>query len=118
MKLKEIVSHLVIAPQKLTEYALNLDNPVGSDKAVIFQRCLGFIRENHELLLAQISTKTLDAEAVLGLNDKHGQRYRTHLRYILRKSQKPGFYRYFSSPNPKTRRNPVSCPGRKSQKPG
>ena len=79
MKLKEIVSHLVIDPRKLTEYALNLDNPVGSDKAIIFQRCLGFIRENHELLLAQISTKTLDAEAVLGLNDKHGQRYTVDL---------------------------------------
>ncbi|MEG4319231.1 MULTISPECIES: DUF6883 domain-containing protein [unclassified Microcoleus] len=79
MKLKEIVSHLVIAPQKLTEYALNLDNPVGRDKAIIFQRRLGFTRDNHELLLAQISTKTLDAEAILGLNDKHGQRYTVDL---------------------------------------
>jgi hypothetical protein len=46
MKLKELVSHLVIDPRKLTEYALNLDNPVGSDKAVIFQRRLGFSQEN------------------------------------------------------------------------
>ncbi len=42
--------------------------------------------------------------------------YRTHLRSILRKSQKPGFSLYFSSPNPKTRRNQVSLPLRKSQK--
>lgn len=87
MKLKEIVSHLVIDPQKLTEYALNSDNPVGSDKAVIFQRRLGFTRENHELLLAQISTKTLDAEAVLGINDKHGQRYTVDLEIVHRDSR-------------------------------
>ncbi|MGL5062525.1 MAG: DUF6883 domain-containing protein [Microcoleus sp.] len=79
MKLKEIVSDLVIDPRKLTEYALNSDNPVGSDKAIIFQRCLGFDRENYEFLLTQISAKTLDAEAILGLSDKHGQRYTVDL---------------------------------------
>ena len=43
-------------------------------------------------------------------------RHRSHLISILRKSQKPGFSLYFSSPNPKTRRNPVSRHERKSQK--
>ena len=87
MKLKELVSHLVIAPGKLTEYALNLDNAVGSNKAVIFQHRLGFSQENYELLLAQISAKTLDAEAVLGLNDKHGQRYTVDLEIVHRDSR-------------------------------
>ncbi|WP_445243569.1 MULTISPECIES: DUF6883 domain-containing protein [unclassified Microcoleus] len=41
MNLKKNVSHLVIASRKLTEYPLNLDNALGSDKAVIFQGCLG-----------------------------------------------------------------------------
>ncbi|WP_445305905.1 DUF6883 domain-containing protein [Microcoleus sp. T3_A4] len=41
MKLKKLVSHLVIAPRKLAEYPLNLDNALGSNKAVIFQGCLG-----------------------------------------------------------------------------
>ncbi|WP_333342883.1 DUF6883 domain-containing protein [Microcoleus sp. T3B2] len=36
-----MVSNLVIEPRNLTEYALNLDNAVGSYKAVIFQRRLG-----------------------------------------------------------------------------
>jgi hypothetical protein len=75
MKLKELVSNLVIEPRKLTEYTLNLDKPVGSYKAVMFQRRLGFTQENYELLLAQISAKTLDAEAVLGINDKYRQGY-------------------------------------------
>jgi len=35
-----------------------------------------------------------------------------------RKSQKPGFSRYFSSPNPKTRRNPVSWPQAKISETG
>jgi filamentous hemagglutinin len=86
MKLKELVSHLVIDPRKLTEYALNLDNPVGSDKAVIFQRRLGFSQENYQLLLAQISAKTLDA-AVLGLNDKHGHRYTVDLEILAAQGQ-------------------------------
>ncbi|GET40639.1 DUF6883 domain-containing protein [Microseira wollei] len=82
MKLGEIVSRLVIDPQKLTEYALNLENPQGGDKAVIFQRRLGFTQDNYELLLNQISNQALDAEAILGRNDEHGQRYTVDLEII------------------------------------
>jgi hypothetical protein len=32
MKLSDIVSRIEIDPRKLTEYALNPDNPVGADK--------------------------------------------------------------------------------------
>jgi hypothetical protein len=39
------------------------------------------------LLLAQISAKTLDAEAVLGLNDKHGQRYTVDLEIVAQGQQ-------------------------------
>lgn len=82
MKLGEIVSCLVIDPRKLTDYALNLENPLGRDKAVIFQRRLGFTQDNYELLLTQISTQALDAEAILGRNDEHGQRYTVDLEII------------------------------------
>lgn len=34
MKLGDIVARIVIDPRKLTEYALNRDNPRGADKAV------------------------------------------------------------------------------------
>ncbi|MEG4205034.1 hypothetical protein QUA20_14010 [Microcoleus sp. Pol7_A1] len=34
------------------------------------------------MLLAQISVTTLDFEAVLGLNDKHGQRYTVDLEIV------------------------------------
>ena len=38
MKLGDIVSRVVIDTRKLTEYALNPDNPVGANKALMFQR--------------------------------------------------------------------------------
>ncbi|MGL5796239.1 MAG: DUF6883 domain-containing protein, partial [Waterburya sp.] len=37
MKLKDIVTDIAIDPRKLTEYALNLDNPKGRDKAIMFR---------------------------------------------------------------------------------
>jgi hypothetical protein len=54
MKLSDVVPHVEIDPRKLTEYALNPDNPVGADKAIIFQRVLGYNRHNYQSLLEQI----------------------------------------------------------------
>jgi hypothetical protein len=51
-------------------------------KAVMFQRHLGFIRDNYQPLLEQISAQTLEVEAILGLTDEHGQRYRVDLEII------------------------------------
>lgn len=79
MKLGDSVTRLVIDSRKLTECALNPDNPVGADKAVLFQRFLGFTRDNYDPLLEQISAKALEAEAILGRTDEHGQRYRVDL---------------------------------------
>lgn len=82
MKLGDIVSRLVIDPRKLRDYALNPDNPIGGDKAVMFQRHLGFTKDNYEPLLEQISAQALEAEAILGKTDEHGQRYRVDLEII------------------------------------
>lgn len=41
MKLRELVDQILIDPRKLTDYALDMDNPKGKDKAVMFQRHLG-----------------------------------------------------------------------------
>lgn len=75
MKLRNIVSRLEIDPRKLTEYALNPDNPVGKDKAIVFQSRLGFTKDNYNSLLEQISNQALDIEVTLGHNNEHGQRY-------------------------------------------
>ncbi|MEQ8970097.1 MAG: hypothetical protein RIE73_06830 [Coleofasciculus sp. C1-SOL-03] len=47
MKWKAIVNRLAIDPRKLTEYDLNPDNPVGKDKAIVFQNRLGFSKDNY-----------------------------------------------------------------------
>ncbi len=79
MKLGDVASRIIIDPRKLTEYALNLDNPKGVNKAIMFERHLGFTKDNHQLLLQQIESKVLDAEAILQTIDVHGQRYQVDL---------------------------------------
>ena len=82
MRLRDIVSDITIDSRKLTEYALDLDNPKGADKAIMFERHLGFTRDNYQLLLDKIKATVLDAEAVLQKTDIHGQRYRVDLEII------------------------------------
>jgi hypothetical protein len=82
MKFQDVVSHIIIDPRKLTEYALNPDNPVGADKAVMFQRHLGFTLENYQQLLEQIAAQVLQADATPGNLDEHGQRYQVDLAII------------------------------------
>ncbi|MEL6326596.1 MAG: DUF6883 domain-containing protein, partial [Cyanobacteria bacterium J06626_23] len=79
MKLGKIVSRIEIDPRKLTDYALNPDNPVGKDKAIVFERQLGYTRSNYEHLLTARRLAVLDAEAEPTTQDEHGQRYRVDL---------------------------------------
>ncbi len=79
MILGDIVTNLQIDRRKLTEYALNFDNPKGSHKAYMFQQHLGYTKNNYESLLTQIQQKALDAEAISTDNDKYGQRYQFDL---------------------------------------
>jgi hypothetical protein len=79
MKLKELVEEVIIDPRKLTEYALDLENPKGKDKAVMFQRHLGFTKDNHQLLLDQIYNLVLDADAIPQNEDQFGMRYQIDL---------------------------------------
>ena len=82
MKLGDVASQLVIDPRKLTDYALNPDNPVGADKALIFRSRLGYTRDNYEPLLRQIQAQVLNAEALPTQADEHGQRYQVDLQVI------------------------------------
>jgi glycine/serine hydroxymethyltransferase len=79
MKLREIVTNIVIDSRKLTEYALNPNNPKGADKAIMFERHLGFTKNNYQLLKKQIEMTALDADATLQKTDIHGQRYQVDL---------------------------------------
>uniref|UniRef100_B8HZQ0 DUF6883 domain-containing protein n=1 Tax=Cyanothece sp. (strain PCC 7425 / ATCC 29141) TaxID=395961 RepID=B8HZQ0_CYAP4 len=79
MKLSDVVAQVVIDPRKLINYALDPENPVGSNKAIIFQRRLGYTKDNYEPLLQQIHAQALGAEAVPTQLDQHGQRYQVDL---------------------------------------
>lgn len=74
--LGDIVSRVVIEPRKLTDYALDPDNPIGRHKARVFERALGFTRSEYVSLLRQLETRALSAEAVLHHTDQHGGYYR------------------------------------------
>jgi hypothetical protein len=79
MKLKDVVSQITIDHRKLTTYALDPDNPVGQHKALVFQRRLGYGRDNYEGLLAQIEEQVMECEAIATKLDAHGQRYQVDL---------------------------------------
>jgi hypothetical protein len=79
MKLKDIVNKVKIDSRKLTQYALNLDNPKGLNKAIMFQRHLEYTQDNYEPLLQQIANKSLEAKAVYQSTDRHGKRYQVDL---------------------------------------
>lgn len=79
MKLREVASSVVVDPRKLTEYAPNPDNPRGGDKALVFERRLGYTKDNYEGLLEQIQSDALDGEAMPKLADQHGQSYQVDL---------------------------------------
>ena len=79
MKLKDIVNKIKIDPRKLTQYALNLENPKGKNKAIMFKNHLGYTQDNYELLLQQITTLALERNAIYQGIDQHGKRYQVDL---------------------------------------
>ena len=82
MKLRDVVSRISIDPRKLTDYALDPASLKGADKAVMFRQHLGFTQDNFQLLLAQLKAQALDAEAIPGVKDQHGQRFQVDLAII------------------------------------
>ena len=79
MKLIELVDKITIDPRKLTDYALDPDNPKGKNKALMFARYLGYTKDNYQLLVQQINQKVLDAEATPQNQDQYGTRYQIDL---------------------------------------
>ena len=102
MKWSDVVSRIEIDPRKLTEYALNPDNPVGADKAVIFQRVLGYNRDNYRSLLEQIQSQVMAAEAIPKSEDQHGQRYRVDLEVVGTENRRCWIDVWYDDRDPKT----------------
>lgn len=75
MKLADLVERLVIDPRKLTHYALDFESPRGKHKAVLFEKLLGFTRDNYTSLMRQLEQRCLHAEATFHSEDDFGKRY-------------------------------------------
>lgn len=75
MKLVDIVKRICIDSRKLTHYALDTDSPHGKHKAVLFEKLLGFTKENYSTLISQLELKSLQSEAIFHSEDKFGKRY-------------------------------------------
>ena len=73
MKLRDLAGHVIIDLRKLTEYALNPENPIGRHKARVFEAMLGYTQDNYQALLEQIEAQALDADAVVQHVDAYGQ---------------------------------------------
>lgn len=75
MKLKDIVSRIRIDPRKLTHYALDPKSPRGKDKAILFEKSLGFTIDNYADLIYQLETKSLETQVTFHSEDEFGKRY-------------------------------------------
>lgn len=79
MKLGEIVNILIIDVRKLIMYALNSQATKGSQKALMFERHLGYTQNNYESLLTQIYAKALNTDTIPTIKDDYGQRYQVDI---------------------------------------
>ncbi len=77
MKLADVADRVFINPRKLTHYALDPNSPYGKHKAVLFEKLLGFTKDNYANLSQQLETKSLPAEATFHSKEKFGKRYTT-----------------------------------------
>jgi hypothetical protein len=75
LKLADVVERTIIDPRKLTHYALDPDSLHGRDKAILFEKLLGFTKDNHVELMRQLEQRCLHAEAILHSVDELGHRY-------------------------------------------
>ena len=75
LKLADIAETVSIDPRKLTHYALDPDSPHGRHKAVLFEKLLGFTKENHTELLRQLEGEAMRTEVTFHSGDRFGKRY-------------------------------------------
>ncbi len=73
MKLPQ-AEHVTIAPQKIRDYILSLEHPVGRFKALFFAK-LGFSRETSQEFAAELKRIAVQGSAEVGDRSAYGQKY-------------------------------------------
>jgi hypothetical protein len=79
VRLSDVAESISVDPRKLTHYALDPNSPHGKHKAVLFERLLGFTKENYADLLHQLESKAMWAEITFHSKDRFGERYTADL---------------------------------------
>ena len=69
------VDKVTVDTNKIKNYALDPNHPVGRNKAKVFESTLGYNQSNADQLVNQIQTKLSSSEAVFGVKDQFGQRF-------------------------------------------
>ena len=69
-----------IDPNKIINYVLNPNHPVGGNKARVFESALGFNQSNANQLMTQIQQLLPNSSAILGTKDPYGQRFTVDMR--------------------------------------
>ena len=64
-----------VPKEKLTDYALNPDHPVGKEKAKAFRTALGYTKENYEELQRKILELHQEDKMVLKQESQYGKQY-------------------------------------------
>lgn len=65
----------IIPKEKLVDYALNMQHPVGKDKAIAFEKALGYNQENYEKLMDNIKRNIPNYSAVHKGSNEYGEKY-------------------------------------------
>lgn len=73
------VEQAVIEIEKLRDYVLNENHPVGKHKALIFKKILNFSKDDAEELRDLILKEAQTSEAIIKHKDEYGQRYAVDL---------------------------------------
>jgi len=76
----------IINIEKIRDYCLNSEHPVGKHKAKIFKKALGIIATDAEWLINEILGGLNHSVAHEKNSDKYGKRYTVHI--IIRKLDK------------------------------
>lgn len=69
----------ILTEEKFTGYFLNPNHKVGGDKALVFEKVLGYNKENWSELKSQIQQGLFKYRSAKGLTDQYGQRFEVRM---------------------------------------
>ena len=65
----------IIPKEKLVDYALNMQHPIGKDKAIAFEKALGYNQSNYEKLIDNVKRNIPNYNAVHKGSNEYGEKY-------------------------------------------